>query len=193
MVKGIKFLLIVVIVILICGSYYFINNEIIEKNDDKINNIECEEGLFCEKIDNVEYKWTRNTSLDLKDVYNYNLDKLENGTLEITDGVLEFINSENNVLKVFDEFEGGVLYIEQSRESCNLVPLYIVLTDEGKIYYNDLQNGILVDKAFIELESEEEFVEFMLKENSTDYECTRTEIHAKTTNNKVIKLLIHEN
>ena len=194
-------ILLIIALFAAAGYYYFIenkeNNQIKETENNNGNDSEetstCTKGYKCETIDGIEYKWTEKTSLNLKNVYNYDTGELEAGVLKINNGKLEFLDLTNKVLRSFSEVEGNVIAIEASIDLCDEQPIYIALTDTGKLYISDAHNGLLVSEAFSEMDSEYSIKEFMTKINSTDYTCTITEIYAKTSEGKVIKLVSNEN
>ncbi len=192
-------ILLIIILFGVSGYYYLIdkkdNNQIneTENNNDNEESSICVKDYKCETIDNVDYKWTKKTSLNLKNIYNYDTGELEAGVLKINNGKLEFLDLTDKVLKTYSEIEGNVIAIEVSIDLCDEEPIYIALTDTGKLYISDAHNGLLVSEAFNVMDSDYNFKAFMTKINNTDYTCTITEIYAKTNEGKVIKLVSNEN
>lgn len=194
------FIIILLAILFMVAGYFYIKNndkdnnqtnEIENNNNEEINN--CDQGYKCETIDGIEYKWTNKTSINLSNVYNYDTDELEAGVLKINNGKLEFLDLTNKVLKTYSEIEGNVIAIETSIDLCVEEPIYIALTDTGKLYISDALNGLLVSEAFTIMDNDNNFKAFMTKVNNTDYTCTLTEIYAKTSEGKVIKLVSNEN
>lgn len=185
-----KIILILIVVFILCGCFYYKSVNETEKEETTYT---CEENYICETIENKEYKWTRKTKEELTNIYNYDTDKNENGSLQINDGVLEFINTDNNIVKTYNEIKDKILYMEKSIHTCNELPIYIVLTEKGKLYQNYLQVGLLVEEPFIEIETEHKVKEFMINYNITDSKCMNFEIIIKTEKGNIEKILLHEN
>lgn len=170
------------------------DNTPVEQNTDNSDEIyDCDHGYKCETIDGLEYKWSVKTKISVSNEYNYETDELEAGTLEINDGILEFIDLSGNVLKAYNEIEGKVIALEESIDLCDEKPIYVALTDNGDIYMSYAHNGILTSEAFDLIVNENKFVYFMTKVNTTDYVCTITEIYAKNEKGKIIKMVSNEN
>lgn len=205
--KSSKFLILLIIFVLfgIVLYYYFFYdkkesdsgslNEEIEKLENNGNeDIYCDEGYICENINGTEYKWTNKKVLNLINVYNYDNDEFEAGTLEITDeGKLVFYDLEKKILKEYNEISGKIIAMEVSIDSCEDSFIYLVITDEGKIYRSDAHLGLTVNEAFTPFVENYKFVNFYTVVNKTDYSCTVTEIYAKTEDGEIIKLVSNEN
>ena len=192
-------------VILIALDYWYCKvykaKDVVEDNIiEPENNIsqkpgmyDCGNGYTCEMIGETEYKWTTKTMISINNMYDYDTDEMEAGTLEINEGKLTFKDLTGTIRYTYDEIEGSAMYIEESIDLCDEKPLFIVLTTEGKLYMSDAHSGILVSNAFTKIDNDNTFTNFMTKVNSMDYTCTITEIYARTGTGEVIKLVSNEN
>lgn len=167
--------------------------EIIEKTTEKSEYYNCKRDYICEKINDIEYKWTTKTQIKIDNEYNHDNDELEAGKVEINeDGKLVFTNLDNEILITYN-INDEVIALEESLDLCSEGRIIIALTLSGKLYMSDSQIGLLNENTFMEIEDENNFTHFFTKINKEDYTCIVTEIYAKNNKGEIIKILSNEN
>lgn len=157
-------------------------------DDNKLIKVECDENHTCEVINDKAYFWSNIKNIKIDEMYNYENQELEVGNLVIKDGVLHFVDLNNNTIMKYDYIDGNVLYMEEVTQNCD-DEVYTVLTDKGYIYKSDAHEGILVEESFYKLESEEFFTNVGVDYSESEEDCKIGNIVGKTKNKEVVDLL----
>jgi hypothetical protein len=177
-------------------NYIFIVNQKNMKSGDKYYEIFNEKGKICVKI--VKYNDNEGT------IYLQNLNYFEScsknkslmrkhGTLEMLNGILEFVYKENSDCNYYFEDDSSIT-IEGKKISLNI--LYILLY--GKTWYMKNINAIPLDKDFIDklerlnnyLDTNKDELKSFLKIEYQDDIINREKLNniLSTSNNKNIKI-----
>lgn len=147
----------------------------------------CDSNHECETINGKTYKWSKITNIKINEMYNYETEEIEAGTLKIIDGILHFVDLNNETIMKYDYIEGNVIALEEVNIDCDEV-IYALITDKGYIYRSDAHEGILVEESFYKVENESKFIKFGVDQLQNEEECTIGNIIGKIENNDVINL-----
>lgn len=197
-----KVLIIIFLYVLVVGGVYYYNQEykdVADKtnNKDKNNdvdeekglediNLSCDNGYECFKFENKEYKFSIKKSIKVDNMFNYDTNKNEAGTLKINDeGKLVFEDLTGKVIKVYDNIESKVISIDSTNSECDLI--YVALTEDGKVYKTEEEDGLFSGEPFLELPLDEEYTKISLYSDTCDLKLV-----GLNKNNEVKDLLSNE-
>ncbi len=148
-------LVILLIVVLVVGYLYSDNtnedkpNKPIIDNTDEVDVCSILDG--CVIVDNIRYDLKKETRLTITDMYNYDNSHMEAGYLNINEEKkLEFLSLDEKVVKTFDNIS-NVKYFASTDSKCS-DQFYVVLTEDGKLYRNDLGGSLFIEAPFYEIE-----------------------------------------
>ena len=178
-----KILIIVFLCILVIGGVYYYNQEYkdiadktSDKNknndneeDEKLENIDlsCDDGYECFKYDNTEYRFSIKKSIKVDNMFNFDTNENEAGTLKINDeGKLVFEDLNGKVIKTYDSISSKVISIDSTNSECDLI--FVALTEDGKVYKTEAEEGLFSGEPFLELPLDEEYTKISLYNNTCD-------------------------
>lgn len=176
-----KILIIVFLCILVIGGIYYYSQEykdIADKTNDKNKNNEedkdledinlsCDNGYECFKYDNTEYKFSIKKSIKVDNMFNFDTNENEAGTLKINDeGKLVFEDLNGKVIKTYDSISSKVISIDSTNNECDLI--YVALTEDGKVYKTEAEEGLFSGEPFLELPLDEQYTKISLYNDTCD-------------------------
>lgn len=187
------FIIIIGIILIGIDYYYFyiykkedvnsIDNtdEIKESN----NNYECPSGYICEKDETgVYYNFIDNKSIKVNNVYNYDTQELEAGTLTINEeGILNFINLKGETIKKYNYIEEKIKSI-LIEETCEYKYISL-LTVDGHVYVTDDIEHVLLDEPFILIEDVSNVTHILMVSKNN---CEKGSLIGLTNDNKIIDI-----
>ena len=147
-----KVLIILFLFVLVIGSVYYYNEQyknVVDKtnNNDEVVKPEtpvinkCIEGYECIDVDNTTYKFSIKRSIKVNNMFNYDTNENEAGTLKIDDdGILVFEDLTGKVIKKYDNIESKVISIDSTNDKCDLI--YVAVTEDGKVYKTEEEDGL---------------------------------------------------
>ena len=195
-----KILIIVFLCILVIGGIYYYNQEykdIADKTGDKNKdneedknlediNLSCDNGYECFKYGDTEYKFSIKKSIKVDNMFNFDTNKNEAGTLKINDeGKLVFEDLNGKIIKTYDSISSKVISIDSTNSECDLI--YVALTEDGKVYKTEAEEGLFSGEPFLELPLDEEYTKISLYNDTCDLKLI-----GLNKNNEVKDLLINE-
>lgn len=197
-----KVLIIIFLCVLVVGGVYYYNQEykdVADKTNDKDKNndvdeekgledinLSCDNGYECFKFENKEYKFSIKKSIKVDNMFNYDTNENEAGTLKINeDGKLVFEDLTGKVIKVYDNIESKVISIDSTNNECDLI--YVALTEDGKVYKTEEEDGLFSGEPFLELPLDEEYTKISLYSDTCDLKLV-----GLNKNNEVKDLLSNE-
>ena len=197
-----KVLIIIFLCVLVVGGVYYYNQEykdVADKTNDKDKNnnvdeekgledinLSCDNGYECFKFENKEYKFSIKKSIKVDNMFNYDTNENEAGTLKINeDGKLVFEDLTGKVIKVYDNIESKVISIDSTNSECDLI--YVALTEDGKVYKTEEEDGLFSGEPFLELLLDEEYTKISLYSDTCDLKLV-----GLNKNNEVKDLLSNE-
>lgn len=192
-----KILIILFLCVLVAGSVYYYNEqykdvsnktnnseEVIESEAPVIN--KCTEGYECIDINNTTYKFSIKRSIKVNNMFNYETNENEAGTLKINDdGVLVFEDLSGKVIKKYDNIESKVISIDSTSDKCDLI--YVAISEDGKVYKTEEEDGLFSGEPFLMLPLDEEYTKISLYNESCDLKLI-----GLNKNNEVKDLLLNE-
>lgn len=176
-----KILIIVFLCILVIGGIYYYNQEykdIADKTGDKNKdneedknlediNLSCDNGYECFKYGDTEYKFSIKKSIKVDNMFNFDTNENEAGTLKINDdGKLVFEDLNGKVIKTYDSISSKVISIDSTNSECDLI--YVALTEDGKVYKTEAEEGLFSGDPFLELPLQEEYTKISLYSDTCD-------------------------
>ena len=176
-----KILIIVFLCILVIGGIYYYNQEykdIADKTGDKNKdneedknlediNLSCDNGYECFKYGDTEYKFSIKKSIKVDNMFNFDTNKNEAGTLKINDeGKLVFEDLNGKIIKTYDSISSKVISIDSTNSGCDLI--YVALTEDGKVYKTEAEEGLFSGEPFLELPLDEEYTKISLYNDTCD-------------------------
>ena len=192
-----KVLIILFLFVLVIGSVYYYNEQyknVVDKtnNNDEVVKPEtpvinkCIEGYECIDVDNTTYKFSIKRSIKVNNMFNYDTNENEAGTLKIDDdGILVFEDLTGKVIKKYDNIESKVISIDSTNDKCDLI--YVVVTEDGKVYKTEEEDGLFSGEPFLMIPLEEEYSKISLYNESCDLKLI-----GLNKNNEVKDLLVNE-
>ena len=197
-----KVLIIIFLCVLVVGGVYYYNQEykdVADKTNDKDKNndvdeekgledinLSCDNGYECFKFENKKYKFSIKKSIKVDNMFNYDTNENEAGTLKINDeGKLVFEDLTGRVIKVYDNIESKVISIDSTNSECDLI--YVALTEDGKVYKTEEEDGLFSGEPFLELPLDEEYTKISLYSDTCDLKLV-----GLNKNNEVKDLLSNE-
>ena len=192
-----KVLIILFLFVLVIGSVYYYNEQyknVVDKtnNNDEVVKPEtpvinkCIEGYECIDVDNTTYKFSIKRSIKVNNMFNYDTNENEAGTLKIDDdGILVFEDLTGKVIKKYDNIESKVISIDSTNDKCDLI--YVAVTEDGKVYKTEEEDGLFSGEPFLMIPLEEEYSKISLYNESCDLKLI-----ALNKNNEVKDLLVNE-
>lgn len=192
-----KVLIILFLFVLVIGSVYYYNEQyknVVDKtnNNDEVVKPEtpvinkCTEGYECIDVDNTTYKFSIKRSIKVNNMFNYDTNENEAGTLKIdNDGVLVFEDLTGKVIKKYDNIESKVISIDSTNDKCDLI--YVAVTEDGKVYKTEEEDGLFSGEPFLMIPLEEEYSKISLYNESCDLKLI-----GLNKNNEVKDLLVNE-
>lgn len=192
-----KVLIILFLFVLVIGSVYYYNEQyknVVDKtnNNDEVVKPEtpvinkCIEGYECIDVDNTTYKFSIKRSIKVNNMFNYDTNENEAGTLKIdNDGVLVFEDLTGKVIKKYDNIESKVISIDSTNDKCDLI--YVAVTEDGKVYKTEEEDGLFSGEPFLMIPLEEEYSKISLYNESCDLKLI-----GLNKNNEVKDLLVNE-
>lgn len=192
-----KVLIILFLFVLVIGSVYYYNEQyknVVDKtnNNDEVVKPEtpvinkCTEGYECIDVDNTNYKFSIKRSIKVNNMFNYDTNENEAGTLKIDDdGVLVFEDLTGKVIKKYDNIESKVISIDSTNDKCDLI--YVAVTEDGKVYKTEEEDGLFSGEPFLMIPLEEEYSKISLYNESCDLKLI-----GLNKNNEVKDLLVNE-
>ena len=190
-------LIILFLFVLVIGSVYYYNEQyknVVDKtnNNDGVVKPEtpvinkCTEGYECIDVDNTTYKFSIKRSIKVNNMFNYDTNENEAGTLKIDDdGVLVFEDLTGKVIKKYDNIESKVISIDSTNDKCDLI--YVAVTEDGKVYKTEEEDGLFSGEPFLMIPLEEEYSKISLYNESCDLKLI-----GLNKNNEVKDLLVNE-
>lgn len=190
-------LIILFLFVLVIGSVYYYNEQyknVVDKtnNNDEVVKPEtpvinkCIEGYECIDVDNTTYKFSIKRSIKVNNMFNYDTNENEAGTLKIDDdGVLVFEDLTGKVIKKYDNIESKVISIDSTNDKCDLI--YVAVTEDGKVYKTEEEDGLFSGEPFLMIPLEEEYSKISLYNESCDLKLI-----GLNKNNEVKDLLVNE-
>ena len=119
-------------------------------------------------------------------MFNYETNENEAGTLRIDDeGKLVFEDLTGKVIKVYDNIESKVISIDSTNSECDLV--YVAITEDGKVYKTEEEDGLFSGEPFLMLPLDEEYTKVSLYNDTCDLKLI-----SLNKNNEVKDLLSNE-
>lgn len=176
-----KILIIVFLCILVIGGIYYYNQEykdITDKTSDKNKdneedknlediNLSCGNGYECFKYGDTEYKFSIKKSIKVDNMFNFDTNENEAGTLKINDeGKLVFEDLNGKIIKTYDSISSKVISIDSTNSECDLI--YVALTEDGKVYKTEAEEGLFSGEPFLELPLDEEYTKISLYNDTCD-------------------------
>ena len=176
-----KILIIVFLCILVIGGIYYYNQEykdIADKTGDKNKdneedknlediNLSCDNGYECFKYGDTEYKFSIKKSIKVDNMFNFDTNENEAGTLKINDeGKLVFEDLNGKIIKTYDSISSKVISIDSTNSECDLI--YVALTEHGKVYKTEAEEGLFSGEPFLELPLDEEYTKISLYNDTCD-------------------------
>lgn len=176
-----KILIIVFLCILVVGGIYYYNQEykdIADKTSDKSKDNEedknledidlsCDNGYECFKYGDTEYRFSIKKSIKVDNMFNFDTNENEAGTLKINDdGKLVFEDLNGKVIKTYDSISSKVISIDSTNSECDLI--YVALTEDGKVYKTEAEEGLFSGDPFLELPLQEEYTKISLYSDTCD-------------------------
>ena len=162
-----KILIILFLCVLVVGSVYYYNEQYKNVTDKTKTEKEmmlesetpevkkCIEGYECIDIENTTYKFSIKRSIKVNNMFNYETNENEAGTLRIDDdGVLVFEDLTGKVIKKYDNIESKVVSIDSTKDKCDLV--YVAITEDGKVYKTEEEDGLVSGEPFLMLPLDED-------------------------------------
>ncbi|MCI7332895.1 MAG: hypothetical protein MSH48_04445 [Mollicutes bacterium] len=192
-----KVLIILFLFVLVIGSVYYYNEQyknVVDKtnNNDEVVKPEtpvinkCIEGYECIDVDNTTYKFSIKRSIKVNNMFNYDTNENEAGTLKIDDdGILVFEDLTGKVIKKYDNIESKVISIDSTNDKCDLI--YVAVTEDGKVYKTEEEDGLFSGEPFLMIPLEEEYSKISLYNESCDLKLI-----GLNKNNEVKDLLVNE-
>ena len=192
-----KVLIILFLFVLVIGSVYYYNEQyknVVDKtnNNDEVVKPEtpvinkCTEGYECIDVDNTIYKFSIKRSIKVNNMFNYDTNENEAGTLKIDDdGILVFEDLTGKVIKKYDNIESKVISIDSTNDKCDLI--YVAVTEDGKVYKTEEEDGLFSGEPFLMIPLEEEYSKISLYNESCDLKLI-----GLNKNNEVKDLLVNE-
>lgn len=192
-----KVLIILFLFVLVIGSVYYYNEQYKNVVDKTNNNGEvvksetpvlnkCIEGYECIDVDNTTYKFSIKRSIKVNNMFNYDTNENEAGTLKIDDdGILVFEDLTGKVIKKYDNIESKVISIDSTNDKCDLI--YVAVTEDGKVYKTEEEDGLFSGEPFLMIPLEEEYSKISLYNESCDLKLI-----GLNKNNEVKDLLVNE-
>ena len=192
-----KVLIILLLFVLVIGSVYYYNEQYKNVVDKTNNNGEvvksetpvlnkCIEGYECIDVDNTTYKFSIKRSIKVNNMFNYDTNENEAGTLKIDDdGILVFEDLTGKVIKKYDNIESKVISIDSTNDKCDLI--YVAVTEDGKVYKTEEEDGLFSGEPFLMIPLEEEYSKISLYNESCDLKLI-----GLNKNNEVKDLLVNE-
>ena len=192
-----KVLIFLFLCVLVTGSVYYYNEQyknVVDKanNNDEVVKPEtpvinkCIEGYECIDVDNTTYKFSIKRSIKVNNMFNYDTNENEAGTLKIDDdGVLVFEDLTGKVIKKYDNIESKVISIDSTNDKCDLI--YVAVTEDGKVYKTEEEDGLFSGEPFLMIPLEEEYSKISLYNESCDLKLI-----GLNKNNEVKDLLVNE-
>ena len=192
-----KVLIILFLFVLVIGSVYYYNEQYKNVVDKTNNNGEvvksetpvlnkCIEGYECIDVDNITYKFSIKRSIKVNNMFNYDTNENEAGTLKIDDdGILVFEDLTGKVIKKYDNIESKVISIDSTNDKCDLI--YVAVTEDGKVYKTEEEDGLFSGEPFLMIPLEEEYSKISLYNESCDLKLI-----GLNKNNEVKDLLVNE-
>ena len=192
-----KVLIILFLFVLVIGSVYYYNEQyknVVDKtnNNDEVVKPEtpvinkCIEGYECIDVDNTIYKFSIKRSIKVNNMFNYDTNENEAGTLKIDDdGVLVFEDLTGKVIKKYDNIESKVISIDSTNDKCDLI--YVAVTEDGKVYKTEEEDGLFSGEPFLMIPLEEEYSKISLYNESCDLKLI-----GLNKSNEVKDLLVNE-
>ena len=192
-----KVLIILFLFVLVIGSVYYYNEQyknVVDKtnNNDEVVKPEtpvinkCIEGYECIDVDNTTYKFSIKRSIKVSNMFNYDTNENEAGTLKIDDdGILVFEDLTGKVIKKYDNIESKVISIDSTNDKCDLI--YVAVTEDGKVYKTEEEDGLFSGEPFLMIPLEEEYSKISLYNESCDLKLI-----GLNKNNEVKDLLVNE-
>lgn len=190
-------LIILFLFVLVIGSVFYYNEQyknVVDKtnNNDEVVKPEtpvinkCTEGYECIDVDNTTYKFSIKRSIKVNNMFNYDTNENEAGTLKIDDdGVLVFEDLTGKVIKKYDNIESKVISIDSTNDKCDLI--YVAVTEDGKVYKTEEEDGLFSGEPFLMIPLEEEYSKISLYNESCDLKLI-----GLNKNNEVKDLLVNE-
>lgn len=176
-----KILIIVFLCILVIGGIYYYNQEykdIADKTGDKNKdneedknlediNLSCDNGYECFKYGDTEYKFSIKKSIKVDNMFNFDTNENEAGTLKINDeGKLVFEDLNGKIIKTYESISSKVISIDSTNSECDLI--YVALTEDGKVYKTEAEEGLFSGEPFLELPLDEEYTKISLYNDTCD-------------------------
>lgn len=176
-----KILIIVFLCILVIGGIYYYNQEykdIADKTGDKNKdneedknlediNLSCDNGYECFKYGDTEYRFSIKKSIKVDNMFNFDTNENEAGTLKINDeGKLVFEDLNGKIIKTYDSISSKVISIDSTNSECDLI--YVALTEDGKVYKTEAEEGLFSGDPFLELPLQEEYTKISLYSDTCD-------------------------
>lgn len=192
-----KVLIILFLFVLVIGSVFYYNEQyknVVDKtnNNDEVVKPEtpvinkCTEGYECIDVDNTTYKFSIKRSIKVNNMFNYDTNENEAGTLKIDDdGVLVFEDLTGKVIKKYDNIESKVISIDSTNDKCDLI--YVAVTEDGKVYKTEEEDGLFSGEPFLMIPLEEGYSKISLYNESCDLKLI-----GLNKNNEVKDLLVNE-
>lgn len=194
-----KILIIIFLCILVVGGIYYYNQEyknIADKTNDKSKNNEddnleeinlsCDNGYECFKFEDKEYKFSIKKSIKVNNMFNIDTSEYVAGTLKINDdGKLVFEDLAGKVIKTYDGISSKVVSIDSTNSECDLI--YVALTEDGKVYKTEFEDGLFSGEPFLEVPLNEEYTKISLYNDTCD-----VKLIGLNKNNEVKDLLANE-
>lgn len=190
-------LIILFLFVLVIGSVFYYNEQyknVVDKtnNNDEVVKPEtpvinkCTEGYECIDVDNTTYKFSIKRSIKVNNMFNYDTNENEAGTLKIdNDGVLVFEDLTGKVIKKYDNIESKVISIDSTNDKCDLI--YVAVTEDGKVYKTEEEDGLFSGEPFLMIPLEDEYSKISLYNESCDLKLI-----GLNKNNEVKDLLVNE-
>lgn len=190
-------LIILFLFVLVIGSVFYYNEQyknVVDKtnNNDEVVKPEtpvinkCIEGYECIDVDNTTYKFSIKRSIKVNNMFNYDTNENEAGTLKIDDdGILVFEDLTGKVIKKYDNIESKVISIDSTNDKCDLI--YVAVTEDGKVYKTEEEDGLFSGEPFLMIPLEDEYSKISLYNESCDLKLI-----GLNKNNEVKDLLVNE-
>lgn len=190
-------LIILFLFVLVIGSVFYYNEQyknVVGKtnNNDEVVKPEtpvinkCTEGYECIDVDNTTYKFSIKRSIKVNNMFNYDTNENEAGTLKIDDdGILVFEDLTGKVIKKYDNIESKVISIDSTNDKCDLI--YVAVTEDGKVYKTEEEDGLFSGEPFLMIPLEEEYSKISLYNENCDLKLI-----GLNKNNEVKDLLVNE-
>ena len=169
--KKVIYVVLFLLLIFIGFVLFFDNNNVVNENFN----------FDKSKINKSE--WSTNNKIVVNNVYNYDTDEMEAGTLIINNGVLEFIDLKNEVLNSY-KYIDDVKVIDKIYDYCDNKTYYIILTNEGEIYLSD-NNDFMAEEPFYKFELDKKIIEISIPVSK---ECSDLIINALNIDNEKVEI-----